>query len=206
MFGEYNYHNKIPTTANIYKNNDINKNMCDKWDKTNNFFETCNITVSINPLKQTIINGILKDPLRSQLLSFKKVYVQYWASSPSDSIHSFSGSGLPFPSEDIAYSNSPNIGRVELGKDGSFVIKIIYPNSYYNKLGSEYVKPHLKLLFNDENGNMYGKIVTILLGNGIPYRSLGNKNTKYIKNRVNDNIPFQTQFKILETSYYPNRM
>jgi hypothetical protein len=52
---------------------------------------------------------------------------------------------------------------------------------------------------------MYGKIVTIILGNGIPYRSLCNKNTTYIK-RVNDNIPFQTQFKILETSYYPNRM
>jgi hypothetical protein len=68
MFGTYNY-NEIPTTANIYKNNNINKNMCDKWNKTNNFFETCNITVNINPLKQTIVNGILKDPLRSQLLS-----------------------------------------------------------------------------------------------------------------------------------------
>ena len=124
--------------------------------------------------------------------------------NPPDILGNYSGTSLPFPSYDIAFENT--INKYIIDQHGSFNINFKYPNSYYNKLGSEYVKPHLKLLFNDENGNMYGKIVTILLGNGIPYRSLGNKNTKYIKNRVNDNIPFQTQFKILETSYYPNRM
>jgi hypothetical protein len=201
MFGTYNYHrSKIPDY-------DINIDTCDDWNKTNKFFETCNITVSTNPLKQTIVNGVIKDPLRSQLLTLgKQVYVQYWAPSPSDNMHSFSGSGLPFPSEDIAYSNSPNIGRTVLGKDGSFSIKIIYPNSYYKQLGADYVKPHVKLLFGDENGNIYGKIVTILLGNGTPFRALTcDKNTTQMVRRINDNVPFQTQFKILEaTSYYPN--
>ena len=104
MFGTYNYHrSKIPDY-------DINIDTCDDWNKTNKFFETCNVTVSTNPLKQTIVNGVIKDPLRSQLLTLgKQVYVQYWAPSPSDNMHSFSGSGIPFPSEDIAYSNSPNI-------------------------------------------------------------------------------------------------
>jgi len=173
---------------------------CDKWAKDNKLFKTCNLTVSTNPEKQTIIEGVIKDPLRSRLLSLgKQVYVQYWAPSPPDYRHSFSGSGLPFPNEEVAYSNSPNIGRALLGKDGSFVVKLVYPNSYYKRMGAEYVKPNVKLLFNDQDGNMYGKIVTVPLGDGIPYRSLTwprkrNWLTGPLFYSGNDKLPVRTAF------------
>ena len=202
MLGIYKYHNNS-NNLNIADDNNIIIDDCNNWNKTDKNFDTCNITIHINLLKQTIITGIIKEPLRSQLLSLgKQIYVQYWASSPCDNIHSFSGSGLPFPNEDIAYSNSPNIGRAVLGKDGSFNIKFVYPNSYYKKLGAEYVKPHVKLLFSDEYNNVYGKIVTILLGNGTPYRHLKSHKNTHANININDNIPFQTQFKILESKHY----
>jgi hypothetical protein len=183
----------------------------DNWSKNNKHFETCNITVSTNLKKQVVVDGIIKDPLRSLLLSTgKQIYVQYWASSPPDSRHSFSGSGLPFPNEEMAYSNSPNVGRALLGNDGSFSIKLLYPNSYYKTLGSDYVKPTVKLIFSDEDGNMYGKIVTVILGDGIPYRSLTlNKKRNSLKGPMfysgTDSLPSRTQFQILESSYYPEK-
>jgi hypothetical protein len=198
-------------TFNPVKNNenimDIERG--DNWSKNNKHFKTCNITVSTNPKKQVVVDGIIKDPLRSTLLSVgKQIYVQYWASSPPDSRHSFSGSGLPFPNEEMAYSNSPNVGRALLGNDGSFSIKLLYPNSYYKTLGSDYVKPNVKILFSDENGNMYGKIVTVILGDGIPYRSLTwNRKRNWLAGPMfysgTDKLPARTQFQILESSYYP---
>lgn len=155
---------------NLKKDDIVNYN---KWSKNIFYFETCYIAVFNNRNKQVVVEGIIREPLRSKLLSYgKQIYVQYWASSPYDSRHSFLGSGLPFPNEEIAYSNSPNIGRVALSKDGSFSIKLLYPNSYYKKMGSVHVKPNVKILFNDKNGNMYGKIITINIGNGVKYNSL----------------------------------
>ena len=140
----------------------------------------------------------------------KQVYVQYWAPSPPDSMHSFSGSGLPFPNEEVAYSNSPNIGRALLGKDGSFIIKLMYPNSYYKKMGSEYVKPNVKILFNDQDGNMYGKIITVSLGEGIPYRSLTwPRKRNWLDCPMfftgNYQLPFRTQYQVLQSFYYPKK-
>lgn len=140
--------------------------ICDKWKRFDKNFETCKLQVSVNPLRQTVIEGIIKDPLRSRLLSLgKQTYIQYWAPSPPDYRHSYIGSELPFPCEDIAYSNSPNIGRSLLGRDGSFKVNIKYPNSYYKKMGAEYMAPHMKFLVSDEDGNMYGKLVNVSLIN-----------------------------------------
>jgi len=184
---------------------------CDKWSKDNKYFESCDVTVSTNPGKQTIVEGVIKDPLRSRLLSIgKQVYVQYWAPSPPDYRHSFSGSGLPFPNEEVAYSNSPNVGRALLGKDGSFSIKMMYPNSYYKKMGAEYVNPNVKILFNDQDGNMYGKIITVSLGEGIPYRSTTwPRKRNWLNGPLfyagNETLPFRTAEKTLESFYYPVR-
>ena len=184
---------------------------CDKWDKNNIYFDSCNITVNTNPGKQTVIEGVIKEPLRSRLLSLgKQVYVQYWAPSPPDYRHSFSGSGLPFPNEEVAFSNSPNVGRALLGKDGSFSIKLMYPNSYYKRMGAEKVGPVVKLLFNDQDGNMYGKIITVSLGEGIPYRSLTwPKKRDWLIGPMffagNDKLPARTAYKTFQSFYYPTR-
>jgi hypothetical protein len=146
----------------MIKQNINKRQLCEKWDIQNKSFQTCDVSVYINPLQQIVLNGNLKEPLRSQLLSLgKQVYIQYWAPSPPENRHSLSGSRLPFPCEDIAFSNSPNIGRSVLGKDASFNIKMNYPNGYYKNLGSEYVNPNVKLLVSDEEGNIYGKIISV---------------------------------------------
>ena len=208
-FAGISFGSKSFDTQNLLKRENVVT--CNKWSKNNMFFETCNLTISNNTNKQTIVEGIIKDPLRSQLLSLgKQVYIQYWAPSPPDYRQSFSGTGLPFPNEEVAYSNSPNIGRAVLGRDGSFVIKLQYPNSYYKKMGSEYVKPHVKILFNDENGNMYGKIINVSLGEGIPYRSLTfPEKRNWIQGPLfykgNDTLPARTAYDTFTSFYYPVR-
>lgn len=140
------------------------KKKCDTWTRKNKVYETCQVSVSVNLNKQVIIEGTVREPLRSRLLSLgSPVYVQYWASAPSDDRNSWVGSDLPFANEEIAYHKSPNIGRTVLNPNGSFVIKIVYPNSYYTNMGSNLTKPNIKLLFNDEHKNMFGKIVQVTL-------------------------------------------
>jgi len=76
-------------------------------------------------------------------------FVTYTASAPPDVRHSFSGSGLPFPNEMTAYENSPNSGRVDI-VNGHFSFDVVYPNSYYQKNGSELVRPHVLFVIDNE--------------------------------------------------------
>jgi hypothetical protein len=196
-----------------YDNNkyieDKNSKTCHKWLKSDRVFQTCDVSVAENKKGCVILEGFVKNTLKNKLLSLSDdVYVQYWAPSPPDYRQSFSGSGLPFPNEEVAYQNSPNIGKIKLASNGSFRISLRYPNSYYKQLGAVYVKPNVKLLFRDEKGNMMGKIVTIVLGEGIPYRSLTwpnkqnwNKGPMFFCGR--ERLPVRTQAQILMDSAYP---
>jgi hypothetical protein len=183
--------------------------MCERWTKTDKVFETCDIQIRQNENGCVVFEGQTKDPLRSRLIALPNtVFVQYWAASPPDYRTSFSGSGFPFPNEETAFDRSPNIGKVPLSEDGSFKIKLRYPNSYYKRLGSVYVRPSVKLIFRDIEGNMLGKVVTIVLGEGIPFRSL-----TWPRNRNwslgpffycgRENLPIRTQAVILKDSGYP---
>lgn len=183
--------------------------MCDHWVKTDRVFESCDVSVSTNQSGCVVFEGRTKDPLRSRLLSLPtQVYVQYWAAAPPNYRTSFAGSGLPFPNEEIAFQNSPNVGKVPLAADGSFRIRLQYPNSYYKRLGAVYVRPSLKILFRDSHGNMMGKIVTINVGEGIPFRSLTwprlrswSKGPLFYCGR--ESLPVRTQAQILADSAYP---
>lgn len=182
--------------------------MCDRWTKTDRVFESCDVAVSTNQSGCVVFEGVVKDPLRSRLLTTGKVFVQYWAPSPPDYRTSFSGSGMPFPNEEIAFNNSPNIGKVPLSMDGSFRLRLQYPNSYYKRLGAVYVRPSVKLLFRDADGNMIGKVVTIVLGEGIPFRSQTwprlrdwSKGPMFFCGR--ESLPVRTQAQILKDSAYP---
>lgn len=142
------------------------------WTHQGKNLETCQIDIAVKP-GLAVVNGLVKDPLRSKLLSSRKqVYAQYWAPAPPDVRQCVSGSGLPFPNEEVAFENSPNIGKIPLGSDGSFSIKLKYPNSHYRNLGALYVRPNVKVLFVDESGNMYGKILSVVLGEGTPDRTI----------------------------------
>lgn len=96
------------------------------------------IATNNNSLK-TVVSGQLQTPVKGTLF--------YQASSPPDFRESRAGSGLPFPSRDIAFSNTPNVGMVEL-VNGSFTIVLSYPNSYYDNLAN-LVLPEVEIIVND---------------------------------------------------------
>lgn len=68
--------------------------------------------------------------------------VKYWAANPIDRRDSFVGSGLPFPSPEIAYENTPNIGSVK-AVNGTYEIKLYFPNCFYTDLGKTLLPPHV---------------------------------------------------------------
>jgi hypothetical protein len=184
------------------------KKTCGRWNTSDRVFETCDISVSTNETGCVLFEGSVKEPLRSKLLTSPgEIYVQFWAPSPPDYRTSFSGSGLPFPSEEFAFESSPNIGKVPLAIDGTFRLKLRYPNSYYKRLGAIYVQPSVKLLFRDNESNMIGKVVTVTLGEGIPFRTLSwPKNRNWNRGPMfycNPGLPIRTQAQILMDSAYP---
>lgn len=90
--------------------------------------------------------------------------LQYVAAAPSDCRDSYMGSGLPFPSSEIAYQSTENTGVADL-KGGKFQFTLRQPNSYYVDCGSKLIRPHVQVYIGSE-------IFNIQLGNGIPLRSL----------------------------------
>lgn len=187
---------------------DREQKICDKWKQSDNVFPSCNVKVSNNPYGCIVVTGTPKDPLRSILLTKGKVYVQFWAANPPTYLTSVSGSGLPYPNPEVAYENTPNIGKVLLNPDGTFQFNLNFPNSYYKNLGRTLVRPHVKFLFRDSEGNMIGNIISVKLGEGIPYRSLTwpekrnwNSGPMFFCGR--ETLPVRTQAQILMDSAYP---
>ena len=92
----------------------------------------------------------------------------FFASSPPDFRQSYSGSGLPFPNEEVAFSDTPNKGNIVVS-NGSFKVEVIYPNSYYINCGTKLVPPQVCLKLDNCD-----KELEIVLSSGpfIPNRSL----------------------------------
>tara|TARA_B110001469_G_scaffold125848_1_gene142094 strand:+ start:4438 stop:5157 length:720 start_codon:yes stop_codon:yes gene_type:complete len=129
----------------------------------------------------------------------------YWAANPPDYNVSFSGSGLPYPSPDMAFDNTKNIGSV-MTKDGVFKIQMYYPNAYYVGLGSLYVPPHVHLKICEEG---YDQYFSIKIGAGVPYRTLTHPAPPSMNFRStplfyqNDQLSVRSQENILRDSAYP---
>ena len=149
---------------------------------------------------------IVKGSVRSNI---SNPTVMFWAANPPTYLQSYSGSGLPFPNPDIAYENTPNRGAVK-ANGSKFEFRIRFPNAYYVGLGSQYVEPcvHIKVCGDKEEG----KIHTINLSRGIPYRSTTNVTAPSIQNlrtspmfyTGRDKLPTRTQEQILRDSAYPD--
>lgn len=127
-----------------------------------------------------------------------KVY--YIAPSPADHRHSFSGSGLPFPSERVAFEGTPNKGVLEGG--ASHTVKLFMPNAYYADFNGTLVPPYV--LFEYASGGKH-RTAKVTLGQGIPYRSLtypkGRKDAMFYKKGWS--LPVRTQEQIARHSGYP---
>ena len=129
----------------------------------------------------------------------------YWAANPPDFNVSFSGSGLPYPSPEIAFQNTKNVGAVN-AESGVFKIRLFYPSAYYVALGSLYVPPHVHLKICEEG---YDKYFSIKIGAGIPYRTLTYPAPPSLNPRLdplfyqNEQVTVRTQEQILLDSAYP---
>ena len=95
--------------------------------------------------------------------------VYYWAAASPDYGTSFSGSGLPFPNPEVAYSRTGNAGTI-VADNRQFSIKIKYPNAYYVGLGTVYVPPHINIKVVEAGSD--DKFITLQIDGGIPYRTL----------------------------------
>ena len=135
----------------------------------------------------------------------KSAKVIYWAANPPDFGVSFSGSGLPFPSPEVAFQNTKNIGAVK-ANNGIFKIKLSYPSAYYVALGSLYVPPHLHIKICEEGINNF---ISIKIGAGIPYRTLTHPAPPSLNPRVdatfynNEELTVRSQEQILRDGGYP---
>ena len=76
--------------------------------------------------------------------------VKYAAAAPADFRMSYMGSGLPYPSEEVAYEGSPNVGSASISGNGSFSFTLISPNAYYKDNGSTFVEPHVHFTIGTE--------------------------------------------------------
>lgn len=191
-----------PNSPAIFKMHE--EKMCPKWkdELPSNF----SIDFKVNQLDNVFeIKGVLTGNLLL-MSSIKQLNLKYWAAAPPTYGSDFSGSGMPYPTKMIAFENSPNKGFVEI-KNGSFQFRLNYPNSYYDNMGNVYIPPQVNIEVYDSNNELVSEMITINLGEGIPYRTLTwpvqrnwNEGPLFYKN---DNLPVRTQFQILCDSAYP---
>ena len=147
--------------------------------------------------KKVRITGKIMDSVQNGRIS-------YTASAPPDFHASFTGSGLPFANPSMAFGGSPNNGEMEVGSQNKFDITITMPNSFYSGLGTVLVTPSLFIRYNDNS------VITIELGNGIPYRMLTYPSTTTAPRKSamfydgTWELPVRTQEQILRDSAYPS--
>jgi len=119
--------------------------------------------------------------------------INYFAAAPPEHMTNFTGSGLPFPNERIAFENTPNTGviRVDPTEDAPYItIHIQTPNSYYTRFDT-FVASCIDVFFN-------GRRIRIQLDKATPpFRSLTqtfpHKNSSVIK----------SQEGLIQTKAYP---
>ena len=178
--------------------------MCNSYkiDNGEDMLFDIKITKKQDQTNAYVISGKLNFPNFVQ-----KLFVKYNASSPPDYNANFSGSGLPFPNEEVAFESTPNKGVVEIiNGDFSFVIK--YPNSYYTNMGTIYVPPQVRLVLVNKENKAVSDVQTVNLGEGIPFRTLTWPVQRNWNNGPlfynNQNLPVRTQYQILLDSAYPS--
>ena len=195
------------TKVNNRTNNRENNNKPDNTVGINNILKTNNTVNSLTSCEVPLFSGVGDYVVRGELpVGVRDHVIVFWAANPPTYNGSFSGSGLPFPNAKIAYENTPNRGAVQT-KGGKFEFKLRFPNSYYEGLGTNYVKPHVNIRVCGGSNDVF----KIQLGDGIPYRSLtwakAGQNTMERKNPLfyggRDDMPVVSQEQLLRNSAFP---
>lgn len=146
------------------------------------------------------VMGRIQEPVKDN-----RIY--YIAAAPPDYRATFTGSGLPFASQQQAFENTPNTGSAELTIDNRFDIALMFPNSYYVSLGSVIVPPTLFLEYTTTDGQK--RHLSIKISDGIPYRMLTYP-AQFTRARQDPSfyaggwqMPVRTQEQILRDAAYP---
>lgn len=106
-----------------------------------------NVIFSENHLKIKIIGNV------KNVGMYKKVVVM--APNPIDRMSNYTGSGLPFPNNEIAFENTPNI--VDVSNSGVINTVFSYPNSFYMPDGMNKIISSIFIVFTENNGNVFQK-------------------------------------------------
>lgn len=117
--------------------------------------------------------------------------IEYRAPEPRDLRLSISGSGLPFPNEELAFGGH-NSGVVRPDDEGNYRFVIYNPNSFYTSdlnvrsgQGKLLVQPMMYLNVRLSNNN--SKQYTISLGPGLPLRGLSSLPNKPVRSTGRNN-------------------
>lgn len=192
-----------PLSRSIFEEH--KKTMCPQWETENQYLPKFNIVLMKNNKNGFIVNGQLRDGLLALSLT-EKLFIRYWAANAPTYNQSFSGSGLPYPNEWVAFQDSPNVGITEVIQ-GKFSFTLNYPNSYYLNMGTVLVHPEVKIQVCNSKNEVVSDIQTISLGNGIPFRTLTWPEQRNWNNGpmfyCNNNLPARNQYQILLDSAYP---
>lgn len=106
-----------------------------------------NVIFSENHLRLKIVGNV------KNVGMYKKVVVM--APNPIDRMSNYTGSGLPFPNNEIAFENTPNI--VDVSNTGVINTVFSYPNSFYMPDGMNKIISSIFIVFTENNGNVFHK-------------------------------------------------
>ena len=181
------------------------KNICPRWNVDYRQYKTCDIKIEHNSRGSYNLTVTMKGKLA--FLGFNAV-IKYWAANPPTYLNSYSGSGLPYNNEFIAFENTINKGQVR-ASGNVFNIHLHYPNSYYANLGKTFVRPEVLFKICDQNDVDMTPTYKVPLGHGIPFRTESFPIQRNWLNGplfyFNKNLPVRNQEDILRDNSYPTR-
>ncbi len=195
-------------SKDIFEEHD--KTMNPQWKSIYKSLPLCDVDIHKNTDKNLyVVQGTLKHDMFLFALH-NEVQLSYAAANSPTYNSSFSGSGLPYPNESVAFSGGENIGYTPIIQ-GKFSFKIQYPNSYYTNLGKDLVPPQVKIRVCLRDSNAIVSDVQIInLGENIPFRTLSYPNQRNYLNGPffydNRKMPVvRSQYEILLSSAYPHK-
>ena len=155
----------------------------------------CDCQITSDRCKQiTSLHIRMKASIDDRKLTFK-------AANPADRRASYSGSGLPFSSPEMAMQNTPNMGVLELDSQNTCNLSISTPNSYYAALGTVLIPPTVYLFFKINNVEY---TLPVKVDDPIPLRTL-TYDVRRVQSMFYDNIhrlPVRSQEQVLRDSEY----
>lgn len=127
--------------------------------------------------------------------------MEYIAAAPVERRASYTGSGLPFSSAQMAFDNTPNKGSIQMNTYTHEIV-VKSPNSYYSGHGTVLIPPTVYFSF-IQNGKH--RKVSVKLNDGVYYRTLtypSQRTGAMFYDNV-QNLPVRSQEQVLRDSAYP---